>query len=106
MIRTKEKQDRRNLCTHHIGGALDSRERETSTSFKPPMVGSLQKQSPRFSSSQYARTIPLIKNYRGGTSLVVQWLGFHASTAGMVRDTGLIPGQGTKISHATWHGQK
>ena len=38
-----------------------------------------------------------------GTSLVVQWLGLHASTAG---DTGLIPGQGTKILHAVWDSQK
>ena len=29
-----------------------------------------------------------------GTSLAVQWLGFHASTTG---GTGLIPVQGTKI---------
>ena len=29
---------------------------------------------------------------------VVQWLRFHPSTAG---GTGLIPGQGTKIPHAT-----
>ena len=36
------------------------------------------------------------------TSLVVQWLGLYASTA---RGTGLIPGQGTKIPQATWHGQ-
>ena len=32
-----------------------------------------------------------------GTSLEVQWLKLHASKAG---DTGLIPGQGTKLSHA------
>ena len=37
------------------------------------------------------------------TSLVIQWLRLCASNAG---DVGLIPGQGTKISHATWHGQK
>ena len=37
-----------------------------------------------------------------GNSLVIQWLGFHASTAG---DTGSIPGWGTKILHATWLGQ-
>ena len=36
-------------------------------------------------------------------TLAVQWLGLHASTAG---GTGLIPGQGTKILHAAWHGQK
>ena len=34
---------------------------------------------------------------------MVQWLRLHASTAG---DTGLIPGQGTKIPHAVWHSQK
>ena len=38
-----------------------------------------------------------------GTSLVVQWLGIHASNAGGMD---WIPGQGTKIPHATWHGQK
>ena len=31
------------------------------------------------------------------TSLEVQWLKLHASNAG---DAGLIPGQGTKLSHA------
>ena len=36
-------------------------------------------------------------------SLVVQWLGLHASTAG---GTGSVPGQGTKIPHAAWQGQK
>ena len=38
-----------------------------------------------------------------GNSLVVQWLGLHASTAGGM---GSIPGQGTKILYATQHGQK
>ena len=38
-----------------------------------------------------------------GTSLVVQWFGFHTATVG---DIGSIPGQGTKILHATWHSQK
>ena len=38
-----------------------------------------------------------------GTSLVVQWLGFHACTAGAM---GSIPSQGTKITHATWYDQK
>ena len=37
-----------------------------------------------------------------GTSLVVQWLRLHASTA---VGAGSIPGQGTKIPHATQHGQ-
>ena len=40
--------------------------------------------------------------YRG-TSLVVQWLRLQASTAG---GTGSIPGRGTEILHAAWHGQK
>ena len=38
-----------------------------------------------------------------GTSLVVQWLRLHAPSAG---GTDSIPGQGTKILHATWRGQK
>ena len=38
-----------------------------------------------------------------GSSLVVQWLGLCASTAG---GTGSTPGQGTEIPHATWHGKK
>ena len=44
-----------------------------------------------------------IKKRRFGTSLAVQWLRLHASTA---RSLGLIPGQGTKISHAKWQEQK
>ena len=40
---------------------------------------------------------------RDGTSLVVQWLRLCSSTSGGL---GSIPGEGTKISHATWHGQK
>ena len=44
-----------------------------------------------------------IKKIYIGTSLVAQWLRFCASTIGGV---GLIPGQGTKIPHATWCGQK
>ena len=43
------------------------------------------------------------KNWMFGASLAVQWLRLRASTAG---GTGLIPGQGTKILHAMWHGQK
>ena len=38
-----------------------------------------------------------------GKSLVVQWLGLHASTAG---GTDSIPGCGTKIPHAMQYGQK
>ena len=38
-----------------------------------------------------------IKNKK--TSLVVQWLGLWASSAGGM---GLIPGWGTKIPHAMW----
>ena len=37
------------------------------------------------------------------TSLVVQWLRFHASTAG---ETGYIPGWGTKIPYASWCNKK
>ena len=37
-----------------------------------------------------------INNYNRGTSLVVQWLRLHASTAG---GTGSVPGRGTKITH-------
>ena len=38
-----------------------------------------------------------------GTSVAVQWLRFCPSNAG---SAGSIPGQGTKIPHAVWHGQK
>ena len=38
-----------------------------------------------------------------GTSLVVQWLRLHASTAG---GTGSIPVQGTKIQHTEQCSQK
>ena len=38
-----------------------------------------------------------------GNSLVVQWLELCAITAG---DMGFIPGGGTKIPYAPWHGQK
>ena len=36
-------------------------------------------------------------------SLVVQWLGLSAATAG---GTGSIPGWGTKSQYAPWSGQK
>ena len=38
-----------------------------------------------------------------GTSLAVQWLRLHASTAGGM---GSIPGRGTKIPHAAQRSQK
>ena len=38
-----------------------------------------------------------------GNSLVVQWLGLRTLTA---KDLGLIPGWGTKMPQAVWHGQK
>ena len=38
-----------------------------------------------------------------GTFLVVQWLRLHVSTSGGM---GLIPGWGTKITHAAGRGQK
>ena len=44
-----------------------------------------------------------LKKKHSGTSLVVQWLIFHASTAGT---PGSIPGQGTKIPHATRRSRK
>ena len=34
---------------------------------------------------------------------MVQWLGLHATSS---RGPGLIPGEGTKIPHATWYDQK
>ena len=37
-----------------------------------------------------------------GSSLVAQWSGLHASTAG---GTGSIPGQGTKTPQAVQHSQ-
>ena len=45
----------------------------------------------------------MIKALMCGTSLVVQWLRLHVSTAGGVDS---IPSLGTKIPHATQHGQK
>ena len=38
-----------------------------------------------------------------GSSLAVQWLRLHTSTA---EGTGSIPGQGTRIPHASWLGEK
>ena len=43
------------------------------------------------------------RNIQSGNSLAVQWLEHLLSMAG---GTSSIPGQGTKISHATWHPQK
>ena len=37
-----------------------------------------------------------------GTSLAVQWLRLHTPNVG---GTGSIPGQGTKVPHATQRGQ-
>ena len=45
----------------------------------------------------------VIRNHDLGTSLAVQWLRLRASNAG---GEGSIPGQGTKIPHAMWWGQK
>ena len=50
-----------------------------------------------------ARLLGLKEKDDHGTSLVVQWLRLHASTAG---DMGSIPGQGTKILHYMQCGQK
>ena len=43
------------------------------------------------------------KNVCSGVSLVGQGFRLHTSSAG---DSGSIPGQGTKIPHATHHSQK
>ena len=51
---------------------------------------------------QLSMTTMKTKRYLGN-SLVIQWLGLHASIA---EGTGSIPGQGTKSPQATWHGQK
>ena len=41
-----------------------------------------------------------------GTSLVVQWLTFRASTVTLWTSTGSIPCRGTEIQHAVWLGRK
>ena len=41
--------------------------------------------------------------FNRGTSLAVQWSGLRASTA---EGPGSIPGPGTRIPQAAWHGQK
>ena len=46
--------------------------------------------------SKYPLTV-LFLSLSLGTSLAVQWLGFHTSTA---EGTGSIPGQGIKTPHA------
>ena len=58
----------------------------------------------------FSTTVPPGKSYylflnllSSGTSLAVWWLRFRTSNA---RGTGLIPGQGAEISHATWYSQK
>ena len=45
----------------------------------------------------------LLESVVYGISLVVQWLRLHASKT---QGIGSIPGQGLKISHATWCSQK
>ena len=45
----------------------------------------------------------LKKKIKKGNSLVVQWLRLHAFTA---EGPGSIPGQGTRIPQAAWHGQE
>ena len=61
---------------------------------------SLKKNEKR-SADTDSRRMSMVKT--AGTSLAVQWLRRHASNAG---STGLIPGQGNKIPHATWCGHK
>ena len=53
---------------------------------------------------QRGESSKIIKKNSQGTSLTVQWLGLHVSTAAdMVRS---LPGWGTKIPQASQHGQK
>lgn len=56
-----------------------------------------------FSLHLFIRNINLIKNQGFGTSQGAQWLRFHHFNA---EGVGVIPGHGTKIPHAPWHGQK
>ena len=54
----------------------------------------------------FGRRLSLVEsniNNNSGNSPAVQWLRLHTSTAGSMDS---IPSWGTKISHATWHGQK
>ena len=49
------------------------------------------------------QTRKFYRNQDAGTSLAVQWLRLHASSAG---EAGLILGQGTKITHAVHLGHR
>ena len=51
----------------------------------------------------YKKKWILLKSWKIGNSLVVQWLGLHTSTAG---GPGSIPGRETKIPKAVWRSQK
>ena len=46
-------------------------------------------------------SMTLIRIYKGGISLVVQWLRLHMPNA---KGAGSIPGPGTNIPHAVRHG--
>ena len=73
------------------------------------VVSSLQKQMiPKSNVHVWADSDPPaskwpLQTLAPGTSLAVWWLGLRAFNA---RGMGLIPGQGTKIPHAAWCGQK
>ena len=56
-----------------------------------------------FSLHLFIRILPLLKSKCLGTSQRAQWLRLHHSNA---EGVSLIPGQGTKIPYASWHGQK
>ena len=59
-----------------------------------------------FDASQ-AEGVRVLKTKNPGTFLVVQWLRIHCKIpASIVGDTGLIPGQGTRILHSTCFSQK
>ena len=55
------------------------------------------------SNSIFLYIILHLKKVTIGTSLAVQWLRLHTSTAGGM---GSIPVQGTKIPYVSWHSQK
>ena len=73
--------------------------------FLSPPVGFLCGSFPYFlSRTVISLTFSLLFKIQAlGTSLAVQWLGLCAFTA---EGAGSIPGWGTKVLQATWHGHK
>ena len=74
---------------------------------KPQQKKGKKKEKGTFSKVLYEASIILIpkpekvNRRKLGSSLAVQWLGLHTLTG---QGAGLIPGWGTKIPQATWHG--